>query len=204
VPLLGQHVLVLLGVLYAFAVVGMAAFAGVLRADDAAVARSSFGEYNYFSLINFDSLPNALFALFYLLTVNDWVVLMEGCVAAVGKSARAFFFVFWPVLVLFLLNVIIAFITVAFGAEKERRDAAAAARAAGGTLYLQQGRGVNDWRHDLRGHVGGWLVMRAPRLTDVYDGLYREDLAGAFPDTLGGLHLRDGEHERGGRGGGGS
>ena len=88
-----------------------------------AVQASAYGVYGYYDMIDFNSFPHAIFATFYVLGVNDWNVLMEGCVAATGKIARLYFIVFWPVLVLFLLNVVIAFIPVAFSAEKDRRDA---------------------------------------------------------------------------------
>ena len=201
-PLLGQHVLILLSSLYAFAIVGMYAFGGKLVASNPAVALSSYGAYEYYDFINFDTLPQAMFSQFYLLTINDWVALMEGSVAAVGKSARLYYILFWPINVLFLLNLIIAFITVAFGAEKDRRDAAmAAARAEApeGLLRDNQQRGaflsaavftvgVLDWRQLLThggADVRGWLFTRKPRFNDVYDALFKDDVQKTFPETLG-------------------
>jgi hypothetical protein len=219
VPLLGQYVLILLSSLFAFAVIGEHAFGGLLVQSNAAVAASSYGLYAYYSVINFDSLPEAMFAVFYVLSVNDWVVLMEGAVAAVGLGARVFFIAFWPINVLFILNVLIAFITVAFGAEKERRDitsaalraemqtagdaglggagvaagdaaaAAAAARHAAPTFTV----GVLDWRTMLRKvDMRGWMLTRRPRFNDVYDTLYRLDVVQEFPDTFLSVHR---EHE---------
>ena len=204
-PLLGQHVLILLGALYFFAIVGMHAFAGTLvrgpetcaaacaalgtaAPPPCAVKCSAYGVYNYFGLIDFDSLPSALFATFYILGVNDWVVLMEGTVAAVGAGARAYYILFWPVCVLFLFNVVIAFVTVGFGAEKDRRDAlhrAAKIVKAGGAAPPPLQTGIVDWRAALDGApVDGWLVTREPQFNDVYDELYRADIVNAFPETL--------------------
>lgn len=121
-PVLAQISLVLIALFYAFAIVGMTAFAGILVQSNPAVAISSFGFYGYYKDINFDNLPNAFFSLFYMLGVNDWVVLMEGCVAATNVGARSFFVVFWILVVLFLFNIVIALFTVSFGAEKARRD----------------------------------------------------------------------------------
>jgi hypothetical protein len=200
-PLLAQHVLILLSSLYAFAIVGMYAFGGRLVRSNPAVVASSYGVYLYYDVINFDTLPQAMFCQFYLLTINDWTALMEGCVAAVGQSARLYFILFWPINVLFLLNVIIAFITVAFGAEKDRRDAAvAAARAEAPEALLRNDKergaflasavftvGVLDWRQQLSNpsiDVRGWLFTRKPRFTDVYDALFKDDVRKTFPDTL--------------------
>ena len=214
-PLLGQQILVLVSFLYVFAVVGMHAFGGRLvrpllpppfvdpnPAVDR-VARSAYGLYNYYDVVNFDTLPNAMFCQFYLLSINDWVSLMEGCVAATGKVARLYFILFWPINVLFLFNLVIAFITVAFGAEKDRRDAAALTResaAANEGYALSEDRreaflaanvftvGVLDWRQSLQaahGDVRGWLFTRIPRFGDVYDALYKDDVIKTFPGTLG-------------------
>jgi len=206
IPLLGQQILVLLSSLYAFSIVGMHAFSGRLVRSDARVARSSYGLYNYFDVINFDTLPNAFLSQFYLLSINDWVVLMEGCVAAVGKNARVYFILFWPLNVVFLFNLVIAFITTAFGAEKERRDAAEAlANAADGfdgplfeslenhekgaflaaTVFTV---GVLDWRqalHAVGDRVRGWLFTRKPKFSDVYSSLYKDAVIKTFPGTLG-------------------
>jgi hypothetical protein len=204
-PLLGQQIVVLLASLYAFAVVGMHAFGGRLVRTNSAVALSSYGLYAYYDVFNFDTLPNAYFCQFYLLSVNDWVALMEGCVGATGKIARLYFIVFWPINVLFLFNLVIAFITVAFGAEKDRRDAASAAAEAAesieGPLFEtldnhEKGEflaatvftvGVVDWRQCLQvagADTTGWLFTRKPRFTDVYDALYKDDVIKTFPGTL--------------------
>jgi voltage-gated sodium channel len=216
VPLLGQYVLILLSSLFAFAVVGEHAFGGLLNKTNPRVAASSYGLYVYYDVVNFDSLPDAMFSVFYVLSVNDWVTLMEGCVAAVGLGARVYFIAFWPINVLFILNVLIAFITVAFGAEKERRDITAAAlraemhtadaaglgggdadaaamtaaaRCAAPTFTV----GVLDWRVMLKKvDMRGWMITRRPRFNDVYDTLYRLDVIQEFPATFLAVHK---EHE---------
>jgi len=212
IPLLGQQIIVLVTFLYIFAVVGMHAFGGLLarppdppgQVSPAAdrVARSSYGLYNYYDVVNFDTLPNAMFSQIYLLSINDWVVLMEGCVAATGRIARLYFILFWPINVLFLFNLIIAFITVAFGAEKDRRDAASAlAESAkdlpeGSSLERREAFlaatvftvGVVDWRQSLlavQENVRGWLFIRTPRFGDVYEAMYKGDVVKSFPGTLG-------------------
>ena len=201
IPMLGQHVLILLASLYCFAIIGMYAFGGKLKESNPAVRLSSYGIYLYYDILNFDSLTNSMFCQFYLLTINDWTALMEGSAAAVGNVARLYYIAFWPINVLFLLNLIIAFITVAFGAEKDRRDAAfAAARTEVPESLLRDNKergaflssavftvGVLDWRELLSSggaDVRGWLFTRKPRFNDVYDSLYKEDVKKTFPETL--------------------
>ena len=258
-PVLGRLFLILLAALYAFAIVGMELFAGRLLMSNPAVAQSAYGYYNYETVINFDSLQGSYWTLFYLLSVNDWVVLMEGCVAATGLWARAYFIAFWAVFVLFLLSVFIAFGTVAFDAEKTRRDEGARSsasrgaqraaarrigtkrrRASGGAAtsmhdaaegddeeiegdvvaavagaasalsssaagllgMLPNGERsaetqandearqpfvFGDWRATLVASgvdLRGWLLTRRPRVEDVYDVLYKDDLISTFQETL--------------------
>jgi len=205
-PSVWQHLLLLAALLYSFAIIGMESFHGVLKASIPAVAESSFGRANYFG-INFDTLPNALFIQFYLLSVNDWVTLMEGCMAGAGLSARTYFIVFWVVIVLFFFNTIIAFVTVAFGMEKARRDASALVglspkllrmlpreerkdlKKKSESIILAQGGGlpILDWRGSLdgaRGKARRWLLTRPPSRTDIDDALYRDRVMETFPETL--------------------
>jgi hypothetical protein len=46
-------------------------------------------------------------ALFALMTVNDWPIIMEGCVAATNTGARLFFISFYGVTVILVLNVLV-------------------------------------------------------------------------------------------------
>ncbi len=50
---------------------------------------------------------NAIVALFSLMTVNNWPILMEGCVAATNTGARLFFIAYYGVTVTLVLNVLV-------------------------------------------------------------------------------------------------
>ena len=78
-----RYLLLMFGLFYSFSIVGMGLFAGLLGADNPAVAASSYGQANYYPL-NFDDILSAYVALFYQLIVNNWPILVEGCVAATG------------------------------------------------------------------------------------------------------------------------
>lgn len=98
---------------YFFAILGMELFGGKLVASDPAVARSSYGLHDYYR-IHFDDLPTSLVALFYLLVVNNWPILAEGCVAATSRWARLYFLAFYVVAVLVVMNVFVAFVLDAY------------------------------------------------------------------------------------------
>jgi hypothetical protein len=135
-PVLARYVTVMISVFYCFAIVGMTAFAGQLSASNPAVVASSYGSNQYYSL-NFDTLPGTFLILFYLLLLNDWPIVMEGTVAAVGKGARAFFGMFWAVTVVLVLNVTVAFVIETFSTEKTKREALAQMESA--VTALQEG-----------------------------------------------------------------
>lgn len=78
-----RYLLLMFGLFYSFSIVGMGLFAGQLGANNPAVAASSYGQANYYPL-NFDDISSAYVALFYQLIVNNWAILVEGCVAATG------------------------------------------------------------------------------------------------------------------------
>lgn len=191
-PVLGQYVTVLLSSFYFFSIIGMSLFANKLTADNAAVAKSSYGLVNYYTL-NFDSLGGAFVCMFYLILLNDWPVLMEGTVAAIGRGAQGYFILFWAVNTVLVLNVIIAFVIESFGVQKLKRETvlqAALQRVGGGGAggAQQSSSGIADWRALLLASgldFSGWRLTRRTHHFDVYDELYKEEVKAAFPDTLG-------------------
>jgi hypothetical protein len=120
IPVLGQYLTVLIGMYYSFAVIGMSLFSGVLDQSIPAVALSSYGTNRWYEY-HFDDLESALTSLFTLMVVNNWPILMEGCVAGTGTLwARAFFVVFYIVTVVLVLNVLVAFIIESFQLQQAR------------------------------------------------------------------------------------
>ncbi len=131
-PALLRYLAVLVALFYAFAVVGMELFAGMLSRDcypdELATAceqriwrvqHSSYGANHYWSN-NFSSLSNALVVLFQQMVVNNWVIVMEGTVAASGNEwPRLYFILFWVCCVVIVMNVLIAFLIDAYQAHVE-------------------------------------------------------------------------------------
>lgn len=212
VPVLLQYALCVTGSFYFFALVGVEAFGGRFVASNPAVAASSYGETNYY-LFNFDSLLQAGVSLLFLVVLNDWPILMDAAVAAVGKAGILYFAAFWLVNVVVILNVVIAFLIESFTAQKTKREllarleAGRAARRAAGRFPKTSGAGEpgrprsvaalapaaatpvqpGDWRDIvLRSGVdfSGYHLSRTSHHWDVLDEIYREQLRGAFPDTF--------------------
>ena len=199
-PIFARYALVLAATVYAFAIVGQEAFAGRfdkgLCGDDGdgltddncspaqrLVKDSSWGQ-SEISTLTFDTHARALVALWYILVLNDWPIMMEGAVAATQSLwARAYFVIYVLVAVVVVLNVATAFVIEAFAVERAKREALAAGVVAAA--------GVVDWRtlvaESARAGApwGAARLARARHHADVYDALYRADVVRAFSDTLG-------------------
>ena len=50
---------------------------------------------------------SSLVVLFALMAVNNWVIIMEGCVAGTNTGARLYFITFYGVTVVLVLNVLV-------------------------------------------------------------------------------------------------
>ena len=71
---------------------------------------------------NFDSMPRALVTLFEQMVVNNWVVVLEGCMVATTGWAFFYFFAyyFWAVLV--CMNVLVAFLIDQYQTRNNERN----------------------------------------------------------------------------------
>ncbi|KAK8791938.1 hypothetical protein WA158_005315 [Blastocystis sp. Blastoise] len=100
---------ILLAVFYVFIIFGSIFFKDKLVSSNENVASSAYGQNNYYAL-NFDTPINAFTTLFYLLVVNNWPIICEGCVAATNYFARIFFVSFHLIVVIIFMNGVSAFI----------------------------------------------------------------------------------------------
>jgi two pore calcium channel protein 3 len=85
-------------------------------AEYEAVLATSYGQSHYWR-INFNTLGSSLFALFYLMIVNNWPVIVEGYVAAVGSKTlwpRWYFYLWYIIMVLVMMNIVQAFLLNSF------------------------------------------------------------------------------------------
>ena len=126
----------LLVVFFPFAIVGMQVFANTVSKCDASCGSEYSrvaGSEGYYQLNSFDNVGRAYVTLFELMIVNNWHLIMEvasacsfnsdgahtppqGHVSATGKASRLFFFCFYLLNVLVVVNVVIAYVLTAFQA----------------------------------------------------------------------------------------
>ena len=97
-------------VLAVYASLGVHAFGGTIWVDNPDIVANAqeYARDGYWPL-NFNDFSSAYVMLFQLLVVNNWYILMEGTVAAVGSRwARAYFLVFYLIGVIIVLNIVVA------------------------------------------------------------------------------------------------
>ena len=125
IPAAARLFKVLFCVMYAFAILGVQLFGGLVNTDANAPqleklkATETFFDSGYAPL-NFNDFEGSFVVLFCVLVVNNWFVIVEGFVAVTSKWARLYFIFFYLIGVLVCLNVVIAFILDTFVIEFEK------------------------------------------------------------------------------------
>ncbi|RYG56382.1 hypothetical protein EON66_03035 [archaeon] len=155
---------------------GMLCFAGKLVASNPLVAASSYGQGDTYEF-NFNTLANAATTLLYMLILNDWPILMEGTVAAVGKSSRLYFIAFWIIVIVVVLNVLVAFVIDSFTTQRVKRELIQQMQRDSVSVVSGGSLGIEDWASLLTtSHVdfSGYRLSRAAHHLDVYDELYKD------------------------------
>ncbi|GAB5359312.1 hypothetical protein AAMO2058_000533700 [Amorphochlora amoebiformis] len=124
-------------VLAIFASIGVHMFGGFMFENNPNVLQHAptFAENRYWAL-NFNDFPGAYVVVFQLLIVNNWHVIMDGTVAAVGtKWSRVYFIGFYLVVVLVFLNIVVAVMLSISKMNKPTEDS---------NMLLNQQRQAND------------------------------------------------------------
>ena len=152
-----RYLAVLFLLFYFYASIGMEIFSN--RLHGSGVANSSYGQLNYYK-INFDTPGSAFVALWEQMIVNQWPVIMEGCMATGSVTLSVIYFISFQVLcVIVVSNVIIAFFLFAY----EEISSHVATSMTGLKLKSE----TPSWRPILdacalkRGHLtADWMIKR--------------------------------------------
>eukprot|EP01138_Halocafeteria_seosinensis_P015758 gb/GECG01016082.1/.p1 GENE.gb/GECG01016082.1/~~gb/GECG01016082.1/.p1 ORF type:complete len:925 (+),score=80.58 gb/GECG01016082.1/:1-2775(+) len=120
-PVLFQYLVVLICVMYLFAIMGMELFASRLDCGQDVDTDISYCSLDYEKL-NFDTLGRSFVSLFYQMVVNNFPILMEGAVNSTSRGARLFFVAYIMVLEVLVLNILVAFIIESFSIQRERNE----------------------------------------------------------------------------------
>ncbi len=102
------NLLFVLMVMYAYAIIGMSLFSGLLNVENSQLSDSLYAKSNYFP-INFNSFVESWFTLFHFLVVNNWNITASGLLAVRGKWASLYPISFNIIVVTIMLDVVITF-----------------------------------------------------------------------------------------------
>lgn len=185
-PSLARFFLVLAGILYAFVIVGLEAFHGVLSTSNPLVAASAYGTAlsSVLTSLTFDSFSRALVTVFALMQRTvAWPVIMEGAVAGTGTlGARAYFVVLQLALPALCLPLLVGLCVETFQVMRLHRQALADELNKRGKCSSA---GVLDWRELIQGSgvkFSGLVLARDRVRGDVLDALHRAEIVRAFPE----------------------
>jgi len=117
---------------FAFAVIGMACFAGDVTKSTAAggpgfwtaspYSSTAFGSTAYYYRLNFDNIGNSFATLFTQMVMNNWAVTVNGYEETneAGRWVRIYFFIFHIFTVWLSINILIGTIMSAYGRAYEK------------------------------------------------------------------------------------
>jgi len=107
-------------VFFLFAAFGEHLFGGMIYETNPHLNGTAFAANAYWPN-NFNDFGSSLVTLFELLVVNNWHIIMDGFVEASGTGvARLFFYAYYVVAVVVVLNLVVAYIVANFG--RKRRE----------------------------------------------------------------------------------
>ncbi|CAK8694814.1 unnamed protein product [Clavelina lepadiformis] len=120
-PSLVTYGIVLLMIYYAFAIVAMECFGGLIsgtgyentNCGNPKLEGSEFIRVGYCNN-NFNDILHSLVTLVELTVVNQWHIITLGYVLVTSKAARIFFIFFHLIVVILIMNIIVAFVLEAF------------------------------------------------------------------------------------------
>jgi len=119
IPSLSQLIFAMFCLLYLFAILGVQLFGGMVkdRGNNPKLHGTGYESSGYESF-NFNDFGSGMVVLFNILILNDWYSFMDCYVALTGtRLTRIYFFLFWIVAVVYMLNLVVAFILEAFIAQ---------------------------------------------------------------------------------------
>ena len=139
--------------MFTFSLVGVDAFGGAVYHGNAALAGTAFADNDYWDF-NFNDMLSGMVTLWCLLVVNDWAVIMDGVIAASGKSSwwKTYFMVFYIIGAVVCMGVLTSFIIDSYLVSESTR----ALRASGEQELLRELAGLRPRsRSRSRASAGG-------------------------------------------------
>ncbi|VFR02665.1 unnamed protein product [Cuscuta campestris] len=124
IPSLMPYLGTIFCVLCFYCSLGLQIFGGLVNAGNPNLDGTDLADNDYL-LFNFNDYPNGMVTLFNLLVMGNWQVWMQSYKELTGTSwSYVYFISFYAITVLWLLNLIVAFVLEAFQAEMDMETTA--------------------------------------------------------------------------------
>ncbi|XP_019159383.1 PREDICTED: two pore calcium channel protein 1A-like [Ipomoea nil] len=124
VPSLMPYLGTVFCILCIYCSLGLQIFGGLVNSGNSKLKETDLADNDYL-LFNFNDYPNGMVTLFNLLVMGNWQLWMQSYIDLTGTWWTCIYFVsFYVISVLWLLNLIIAFVLEAFQVEMELETAA--------------------------------------------------------------------------------
>ncbi|CAH9089148.1 unnamed protein product [Cuscuta europaea] len=124
IPSLMPYLGTIFCVLCFYCSLGVQIFGGIVNAGNSNLDQTDLADNDYL-LFNFNDYPNGMVTLFNLLVMGNWQVWMQSYKELTGTSwSYVYFISFYAITVLWLLNLIVAFVLEAFQAEMDMETSA--------------------------------------------------------------------------------
>ncbi len=182
VPMFLRYLLSMLLVYYAWSIMGMESFAGTIQFSmsqeppffhdlDPRLNGTSYYQNAYWNN-NFNGLGRSLVTLFELMVVNNWAITMMGYAYATSKAAMIYFYAWFFVMVIVVLNIVTAFLLDDFTVMQ-------------GTLTAEEDSGKQHaWKETALAaaaandpnHARKWALSRKTHPIHVYERMFEEEV----------------------------
>jgi hypothetical protein len=177
VPMFARYMLVAVLVYYMFAILGMELFAGLIEPpgpglrppaslNDTAYLLNSYWD------VTFNSLGRSYVTLFALMVVNNWAITMEGYAAVTNRWFMIYFYLWYFVIVILVLNIVTAFLLDDFTVmQAQIEDEENGLMPSWHKRLLQAARElrVRDRKN--------WTISRPKHPQQVYELMFADDIA---------------------------
>lgn len=172
IPALSVVINIILVVHLIYAEIGVQLFGGVLRTSNSALHDTVWTASSYWSN-NFNCLSSAVMVLFQQLVVNNWFVVMDACVAALGDWCYLYFMSHYVLGVTVLMNFFTAFVIEVWHVELDQ-----AQREPGKPdVTMQRAITQDDWA----AIPSSWHVLRTMFAEEIHAEHLREKTCGGIP-----------------------
>jgi len=182
VPMFLRYLLSMLLVYYAWSIMGMESFAGTIQFSaseqppffhelDPRLNGTAYYTNAYWNN-NFNGLGRSLVTLFELMVVNNWAIIMMGYAYSTHMAAMIYFYAWFFVMVIVVLNIVTAFLLDDFTVMQNTLTA----EEDSGKQYAWKETALAAAAANDPNHARKWKLSRTTHPIHVYERMFEEEV----------------------------